>query len=291
MSTRTRAASDAALALARALTLDAIAARGGLSTADLLARFFDLFAGDREGRHRLFARASTSRRIGTDKVNAIINCHLPPGASARPGMGPFSRHRPAQRHGRARGRRARQHARRAPGDRERRRTAPRVQALLGDARHRRQAGPEGGRHVPRGRATGGSRRSGSWHQSRSSACPTPTACARRSPRCPFVVVSDVIADTDTTRAGACAAARHRLGREGRHGHQFRAPHQPPARRSCRRRARRGPTGGSSATSQRAWATRRRSPSRRRPTSSANTRRCRPSRTRARAISTSARWLT
>ena len=52
---------------------------------------------------------------GTDKVNAIINCHLATGRIGRPGMGPFSRHRPAQRDGRARGRRPRQPARRAYG--------------------------------------------------------------------------------------------------------------------------------------------------------------------------------
>ena len=36
------------------------------------------------------ARASTSRRAGTDKVNAIINCHLATGRIGKPGMGPFS---------------------------------------------------------------------------------------------------------------------------------------------------------------------------------------------------------
>ena len=38
-----------------------------------------------------------------------------------------------------------------------------------------------------------------------------------------------IADTDTARYAACAAARRRLGREGRHRHQLRAPHLAPAR--------------------------------------------------------------
>ena len=70
------------------------------------------------------ARASTSRPSGTDKVNAIINCHLATGRIGKPGHGAVLAHRPAQRHGRARGRRPRQHARRAHGDRERR--APRA---------------------------------------------------------------------------------------------------------------------------------------------------------------------
>ena len=44
----------------------------------------------REGRSPSTARASTSPSRGTDKVNAIINCHLATGRIGRPGMGPFS---------------------------------------------------------------------------------------------------------------------------------------------------------------------------------------------------------
>ena len=40
------------------------------------------------------------------------------------------------------------------------------------------------------------------------------------------------APTDTDRARRRAAARRRLGREGRHRHQLGAPHLAPARRSC-----------------------------------------------------------
>ena len=49
--------------------------------------------------------------------------------------------------------------------------------------------------------------------------------------CPFVVVSDCW-PTDTTRLRRCRPARRRLGREGRHRHQFRALHLAPARRSA-----------------------------------------------------------
>ena len=55
--------------------------------------------------------------------------------------------------------------------------------------------------------------------------------------CPFVVVSDVTAATDTIAPCACASARRRLGREGRHRHQFRAAHLAPAALSAA--ARRG----------------------------------------------------
>ena len=47
------------------------------------------------------------------------------------------------------------------------------------------------------------------------------------------------------RGRACAAARRRLGREGRHGHQFRAPHLAPARVPAAAGRSAGPTGGSS----------------------------------------------
>ena len=81
--------------------------------------------------------------------------------------------------------------------------------------------------------------------------------------CPFVVVSDCCASTDTDAPRPCPAARRRLGREGRHGHQFRAPHLAPAALSWPRPARRGPTGGSSPKSRGAWALARPSPMRRR----------------------------
>ncbi len=79
-----------ALAQARAVAPDlAATARGtGLALEDV-ARFFDLF--------RTTARTVTcySQGVnqsaqGTDKVSAILNCHLATGRIGRPGMGPFS---------------------------------------------------------------------------------------------------------------------------------------------------------------------------------------------------------
>ena len=38
----------------------------------------------------MFSQGVNQSAAGTDKVNAIINCHLATGRIGRPGMGPFS---------------------------------------------------------------------------------------------------------------------------------------------------------------------------------------------------------
>ncbi len=79
-----------ALAAAEAEAGDAaeVARRCGLQEADVLA-FYRLFA-----RHEkvvtLFSQGVNQSTSGTDKVNAIINCHLATGRIGWPGMGPFS---------------------------------------------------------------------------------------------------------------------------------------------------------------------------------------------------------
>jgi assimilatory nitrate reductase catalytic subunit len=81
---------DEALAAARAIAPDAEAAARatGLAGADV-ARFFDLFR-----THvrvvTCYSQGVNQSAQGTDKVNAIINCHLATGRIGRPGMGPFS---------------------------------------------------------------------------------------------------------------------------------------------------------------------------------------------------------
>ncbi|WP_425432948.1 molybdopterin-dependent oxidoreductase [Hartmannibacter diazotrophicus] len=60
----------------------------GLSRADLDA-FFDLFAGT-EKVVTVYSQGVNQSVTGTDKVNAIINCHLLTGRIGREGMGPFS---------------------------------------------------------------------------------------------------------------------------------------------------------------------------------------------------------
>ena len=79
-------------ALARAKTIApdaaATAAATGLDEGDV-ARFFHLFRAH-EKSVICFSQGVNQSAQGTDKVNAIINCHLATGRIGRPGMGPFS---------------------------------------------------------------------------------------------------------------------------------------------------------------------------------------------------------
>ncbi|NKF23448.1 molybdopterin-dependent oxidoreductase [Solimonas sp. C16B3] len=81
---------DAALACAQATAgdLDALAARCEL-TRDKLETFYRWFA-ETEKTVTLFSQGVNQSRQGTDKVNAIINCHLYTGRVGKPGSGPFS---------------------------------------------------------------------------------------------------------------------------------------------------------------------------------------------------------
>src|SRR5438034_1595237 len=81
---------DNTLARARAIapSLAATARASGLATADV-ARFFELFGGA-ERVVTCYSQGVNQSAQGTDKVNAIINCHLATGRIGRPGMGPFS---------------------------------------------------------------------------------------------------------------------------------------------------------------------------------------------------------
>ena len=54
-----------------------------------LARFYDWFAAT-EKSLTLYSQGTNQSSAGTDKVNAIVNCHLATGRIGRPGMGPFS---------------------------------------------------------------------------------------------------------------------------------------------------------------------------------------------------------
>jgi assimilatory nitrate reductase catalytic subunit len=54
-----------------------------------LARFYDWFAVT-ERTLTFYSQGVNQSSAGTDKVNAIINCHLATGRLGRPGMGPFS---------------------------------------------------------------------------------------------------------------------------------------------------------------------------------------------------------
>jgi assimilatory nitrate reductase catalytic subunit len=75
---------DAALTAARAARPEAT----GLAPADL-DRFLALWAGT-ERVVTLWSQGINQSDSGSDKVNAILNCHLASGRIGRPGMGPFS---------------------------------------------------------------------------------------------------------------------------------------------------------------------------------------------------------
>ena len=79
-----------------------------------VARFFDLFTAT-GNTVTCFSQGVNQSAQGTDKVNAIINCHLATGRIGKPGHGAFLAHRTAECDGRPRGRRPRQPARRAYG--------------------------------------------------------------------------------------------------------------------------------------------------------------------------------
>jgi assimilatory nitrate reductase catalytic subunit len=69
-------------------SLAAVAAITDLSVAALV-RFFDWFTAT-ERTVSLYSQGVNQSAAGTDKVNAIINCHLATGRIGRPGMGPLS---------------------------------------------------------------------------------------------------------------------------------------------------------------------------------------------------------
>ncbi|MXU63885.1 nitrate reductase [Oceanomicrobium pacificus] len=77
-----------ALALAASDAAAGLAERCGLSTGEIAA-FFAEWAGT-ERVVTVYSQGVNQARNGTDKVNAILNCHLATGRIGRVGMGPFS---------------------------------------------------------------------------------------------------------------------------------------------------------------------------------------------------------
>ncbi len=79
---------EAALIATSALRPEDVEQQTGLD-AELLAAFYRLF-GETEKVVTVYSQGVNQSSRGTDKVNAIINCHLATGRIGRPGMGPFS---------------------------------------------------------------------------------------------------------------------------------------------------------------------------------------------------------
>ncbi len=79
---------DAILALLGSFDLKAVSAQTGLEP-DLLMQFYQWFA-QIEETVTMFSQGVNQSATGTDKCNAIINCHLATGRIGKPGSGPFS---------------------------------------------------------------------------------------------------------------------------------------------------------------------------------------------------------
>ncbi len=79
---------DEAVRLAEPLDMYAVVQQTGLRPATLEA-FFALFA-ETKKTVTVYSQGVNQSSSGTDKVNAIINCHLATGRIGKPGMGPFS---------------------------------------------------------------------------------------------------------------------------------------------------------------------------------------------------------
>ncbi|WP_284759574.1 nitrate reductase [Agrobacterium sp. fls2-241-TYG-188a] len=79
---------DATMQSACEYSLPEIADATGLTIAELI-QFYELFERT-EKSVTCYSQGVNQSMSGTDKVNAIINCHLATGRIGRPGMGPFS---------------------------------------------------------------------------------------------------------------------------------------------------------------------------------------------------------
>ncbi len=186
---------DETLAAAGPLDLPAIAARTGLAAEDLAA-FYTLFA-ETEKAVTIFSQGVNQSACGTDKVNAIINCHLATGRIGRPGMGPFSvTGQPNAMGGREVGGLANMLA--AHMEIENPAHRARVRRFW---RSPKIAGKPGLKAIDMFRAVADGRIKALWIMATNPADSMPDAgVVERALRdCPFLVVSDVIGDTDTAR--------------------------------------------------------------------------------------------
>ncbi|NUB45720.1 molybdopterin-dependent oxidoreductase [Fertoebacter nigrum] len=167
----------------------------GLAPADLRA-FCDLWIGT-EKVVTVYSQGINQSASGTDKVNAIINCHLATGRIGRPGMGPFSvTGQPNAMGGREVGGLANMLACHLELDNPAHRDA--VQGFWGSPAMPTAPGLKA---VDMFRAVEEGRIKALWIICTNPAVSMPDAdrVAAAIRGCDFVVVSDMIAETDTTR--------------------------------------------------------------------------------------------
>jgi assimilatory nitrate reductase catalytic subunit len=182
---------EAAFAAARATD----PAGAGASPADL-RRFLDLWTGTGKV-VTVYSQGVNQSSHGTDKVNAILNCHLATGRIGRPGMGPFSvTGQPNAMGGREVGGLANMLA--CHLDIESPAHCDAVQAFWQSPA---MAGTPGLKAVDMFRAVGEGRIKAIWiiHTNPVVSMPEADRVAAALKACPFVVVQDVTADTDTAR--------------------------------------------------------------------------------------------
>lgn len=183
-----------ALALADAPSIDGVAKGCGLSAAEVCS-FYEMFTAT-ERTVTVYSQGVNQSAHGTDKVNAIINCHLATGRIGKPGMGPFSvTGQPNAMGGREVGGLANQLA--AHMNFESAADIDRVARFWNAANIARKGGLKA---VDLFRAAGDGRIKAIWIMGTNPAVSMPDASRVRAAlkACDFVVVSDVTR-TDTTR--------------------------------------------------------------------------------------------
>ena len=174
-------------------TIPAVAAACGLKEEDV-AQFFGLFARI-EKTVTVYSQGINQSSSGTDKVNAIINCHLASGRIGRPGMGPFSiTGQPNAMGGREVGGLANQLAAHMEF------TAPDIDRVRRFWRAPRMAARPGLKAVDMFQAIGEGHIKAVWIMATNPVVSMPDADQVRDALagCELVVVSDCVARTDTT---------------------------------------------------------------------------------------------
>ena len=170
-------------------------AETGLAPADLTA-FVDLWTGT-EKVVTVYSQGINQSSSGSDKVNAILNCHLATGRIGRPGMGPFSvTGQPNAMGGREVGGLANMLACHLDIENQAHRAA--VQDFWGSPGMAQKPGLKA---VDMFRAVADGRIKALWviHTNPAVTMPDADAVTAAIKACPFVVVSDVTAETDTAR--------------------------------------------------------------------------------------------
>ncbi len=186
---------DEALAAAANWTPGAVARRAGLAVADV-ERLFDLFART-EKTVTVYSQGVNQSSAGADKVNAIVNCHLATGRIGKPGCGPFSvTGQPNAMGGREVGGLANQLAAHMQIENPEHRAL--VQEFWASPHVPSEAGLKA---VDMFRAIGEGRIKAVWIMGTNPVDSMPDAnkIAAALAACPFVVVSDVVERTDTTK--------------------------------------------------------------------------------------------